>query len=123
MGLAFKSAGVVDLTSFTPDADPNISEPTADRVFEIPDRTDHGAQSFGVRFYVKYTNPTGSPQVTIVPWVKDETTGNWAKAVAESGIEDGDALVSPDLAPGRCFFQVTAFSGTADAVEIFAAAA
>lgn len=123
MGLAFKSAGVVNTNPFSADADPNTAEPLAARVFEIPDRTANGAQSFGVRFYVKYLNPVGSPQVTIVPWVKDETTGNWAKAVAESGIEDGDALVSPDLAPGRCFFQVTAFAGTADSVEIFASAA
>ena len=54
----------------------------------------------------------------------DETNGNWTSAVAETGILNFDMVISPDLAPGRVFFQFIAQgAGTVDSVEMFAAAA
>lgn len=126
MSVAFKSVGGPKPTNpFSPDPDPNVSAPLPADIYEIPDRTEHGDITFGVKFYPSFTNPSG-PGVTIdvVPWIFDENAGLWTKAVADTGIQDKDLLISPDLAPGRVFFQkVAQGGGTVDAVEIFAAPA
>jgi hypothetical protein len=125
MPLSFKSVGTLVTNPFTPDQDPNTAAPAASRIFEIPDLTENGERAFGVKFYPEFTNPSGGGvTVDIVPWVFDDKNGNWAAAVAESGITNYDMLVSPDFAPGRVFFQFVAQGGgTVDSVEIFAAAA
>ncbi len=125
MPLSFKSVGSKPTNPFSADPDPNTTPPTAGRIFEIPDVSEQGERSFGVRWYPEFTNPSGGGvTIDIVPWLFDEANGNWAQAVAETGITNYDMLVSPDFAPGRVFFQFIAQGGgTVDSVEIFAAAA
>lgn len=115
-------AGVVT-QPFVADPDPNSFAPAQDRILEIPDRTEHGEFSFGVKFYVKFTNGSAGASIDIVPWARDEATGNWSKAVAETGVEDFDLLISPDLAPASVFFQIIAISGTIDFVQMYGAPA
>jgi hypothetical protein len=121
MGLSFKPAGTKNTTVFSADPDPNTSGPAVGRILEVPDRTINGQISFGVKFYVKFTNPSVGATIDIVPWVRDDATGNWSRAVVIAGIEDFDLLIAPDLAPGALFFQITALSGTIDVVDIFGA--
>lgn len=120
MAVAFKSAGTMDPSS--PDPDPNVTPPANDRILEIPDRTVTGAISFGVRYMPIFTNPSiSSVAVDITPWMFDEVSGKWGSALKTSGVNDHDLLITPDLAPGRVFFQITNLAGgTIDLVEIVA---
>ena len=126
MSVEFKSVGgAKDTSPFSADPDPNTSAPLPADIFEVPDRTVHGEISFGVKFFPTFTNPSGAGvTVDIRPWLLDETSGVWASATAETGILNNELLVSPDLAPGRLFFQkIAQGAGTVDFVEIFAAPA
>jgi hypothetical protein len=124
MAVAFKSAGSLVTNPFTADPDPNVTPPANDRILEIPDRTVTGAISFGVRYMPIFTNPSISTvAIDITPWMLDETSGEWGSALKDSGVVNRDLLISPDLAPGRVFFQITNLAGgTIDSVEVLASA-
>jgi hypothetical protein len=123
MPLAFDAIGTKDTTSFSGDPDPNATPPADDRVYEIPDRAEHGAIANGLRAYFVFANPSGPPNIDGTLWVHDDTAAVWVKAVDITGIENYNAIQVPNVAPGRIFFQITALNGgTADSVSMFGTA-
>jgi len=100
--------GVINTAAFSPDLDPNASAPVAARIGNVEDRAENGALANGVRVGVEFdSGATGTPNITIVPWILDESSGIWFRGGAISGIEDRDAVQITNMASHRFFLQVT----------------
>lgn len=123
MSASYTLFAAVDLNPFAADPSPNASAPLAARLFEIPDRTVHGALTTGFKFYTKYTTPSaGGLTLDGTVWMRDEATGNWVKAVDFTGLAEYEGVQIANVAPGVVYVQITGISaGTIDNVDIFAA--
>jgi hypothetical protein len=110
MPQAMLSAGVKDTSAFSADLDPNTSAPPADRVGNVGDRAENGALATGIRLGILFSGMTGTPDITVVPWILDETSGTWFRGGAVSGIQQWDAVQIANLASHRFFLQVTVFN-------------
>lgn len=119
----FQSAGVSPQNPFSADLDPNATPPAAARLFEIPDRTEHGAVTRKLQFYAEYDTPSGGG-ITYdgTVWVKDEAQNNWIRALDFTTAAEFEGIQIDNIAPGVVFLQVTAISaGTIDNINFFAA--
>ena len=119
----FLPAGSSDQNPFAADADPNITPPASDRLFEIPDRTEHGGVSKGLQFYAEFdTAAGGALTYDGTVWVKDEAQDNFVRALDFTEAAEFDGVQVANIAPGVAFIQVTALNaGTIDFINFFGA--
>jgi hypothetical protein len=117
----FLSAGVKAANPFVADADPNVTPPASARLYEIPDRTEHGRISRGVKLYAEYDTPSGAGQTLDgTVWVKDEAQDNFVKAIDFTALGEFEGIQVDNVAPGVIFVQFTAISsGTINNVNLF----
>jgi len=119
----FQSAGVKPANPFAADTDPNVGAPAKARLYEIPDRTEHGVPSRKLQFYAEYDTPSaGGITYDGTVWVKDEAQGNFVRALDFSVAAEFEGIQVDNIAPGVVFIEVAAISaGTIDNINFFAA--
>jgi hypothetical protein len=123
MGVSFPFVREVDVDTFVPDDDPNLTDPDADpanpKSFNLPARIPNGelGVSRTVTFFTEF-DPATADTISLAFWLKDEDTGHWAFVLGGGvGAVPNNALrVLNHNAPGpRIFVQVTALGAGAPA--------
>lgn len=120
MDLSFRFSREITVAGFAPDADPNVTPPSAAHVWEMEGQTNGQlARGHAVVAAFDTAEPTGTLQFKT--WWKDNGpggTGEWFILAAAQTATHRQRYVTTDLIGGSVFLQALALASTGAATKV-----